>query len=86
MDAAGSGLPPPSPSVSRSHASELPSFSASLFLSGSASLSETDLILGETTVNAELVLKAGLLLGAGGEVLVDLSMLEPSLLSAASPL
>ena len=41
------------------------------------SLSETDLILGETTVNAELVLKAGLLVGAGGEVLVDLKRWNP---------
>ena len=35
------------------------------------------MILGETTVNAELVLKAGLLLGAGGEVLVDLKRWNP---------
>ena len=35
------------------------------------------MILGETTVNAELVLKAGLLVGAGGEVLVDLKRWNP---------
>ena len=35
------------------------------------------MILGETTVNAELVMKAGLLLGAGGEVLVDLKRWNP---------